>query len=262
MTEESLSPVSEMMAQSLIAAHGTGMSVPRNGDDTPVPFDEAYPGQRAVFAAMWGQNRVAGYKVSLVAQEHRDMFGAGEPTFGRLPAVHIIPGAPDVALCSLRNPLVEPELVFRVVEDIPATATVEQIAASTTVAAGIEVSESRLVRTSPEKRSLPDMVFDNSAAGRIVHATRWTRSDTMDLAAIDVSLAIDGQAVASGSGASVLGNPLNAVAWLVEALGRESRTLRAGDRISSGTFTRPEVAREGTFTAEFSGIGTAQVTFT
>jgi hypothetical protein len=46
-----------------------------------------------------------------------------------------------------------------------------------------------------------------------------------------------GAVLAENTGAATLGNPLNAVVWLVEDLAKAGRKLSAGDLISVGSFT-------------------------
>jgi 2-keto-4-pentenoate hydratase len=58
-----------------------------------------------------------------------------------------------------------------------------------------------------------------------------------DLAAVPVRAVLDGVTVAQGGGGSVLGHPLNALAWLAEALRRRGRSLRSGEIIMTGTCT-------------------------
>ncbi len=47
----------------------------------------------------------------------------------------------------------------------------------------------------------------------------------------------NGATLAENTGAATLGNPLNAVVWLVEDLAKSGRKLAAGDLISVGSFT-------------------------
>jgi 2-keto-4-pentenoate hydratase len=56
-----------------------------------------------------------------------------------------------------------------------------------------------------------------------------------DLSAILVQVRLDGEEAASGSGAAVMGHPLNAAVWLANHLSSKGEGLRAGDWISTGT---------------------------
>ena len=56
-----------------------------------------------------------------------------------------------------------------------------------------------------------------------------------DLAAIPVRASVDGEEVAAGSGANVMGNPLNSLLWLANDLASRGEGLSAGDWVSTGT---------------------------
>jgi 2-keto-4-pentenoate hydratase len=67
---------------------------------------------------------------------------------------------------------------------------------------------------------------------------------------------INGQQVATGTGDAVLGNPLNSVVWLAGKLGAYGRTLKAGEIIMTGSFTRQFPLTAGdTVETTFSGLG-------
>ena len=59
-----------------------------------------------------------------------------------------------------------------------------------------------------------------------------------DLTAIEARVSINGEAVATGTGDAVLGNPLNSIVWLAGKLGAYGRTLKAGEIVMTGSFTR------------------------
>ena len=60
---------------------------------------------------------------------------------------------------------------------------------------------------------------------------------SMDLTAIEVSAAVDGEVVAKGGASAVLGHPLNALVWLAEALQARGTGFKTGEIVSTGTCT-------------------------
>lgn len=62
----------------------------------------------------------------------------------------------------------------------------------------------------------------------------WERQD---LAVMPVRAVLDGATVASGTGAMVLGHPLNALLWLAKALSKRGNHLKSGEIILTGTCT-------------------------
>lgn len=75
-----------------------------------------------------------------------------------------------------------------------------------------------------------------------------------------VCAVIDGIAVASGTGATVLGHPLNALVWLADTLSQRGSRLRQEEMILSGTCTGiTKVAAGQTFAAHFADLPPVQV---
>ncbi len=65
-----------------------------------------------------------------------------------------------------------------------------------------------------------------------------------------------------GSGAAVLGDPLDVMAWLADELPRFGRRLQAGDMVTTGVTTGVFEAVAGdVLEAEFEGVGSVAVSF-
>ena len=77
-----------------------------------------------------------------------------------------------------------------------------------------------------------------------------------------VSVARNGTVVTTGSGAAVLGHPLNVMAWLADELPRFGLQLRRGDVVTTGVATDVfEAAGGDTCVADFGPFGTVSVAF-
>jgi 2-keto-4-pentenoate hydratase len=84
----------------------------------------------------------------------------------------------------------------------------------------------------------------------------------IDLARQAVRLEINGEVKGTGSGAVVLGHPLNALTWLVNALNARGGGLRAGDYVTTGVTTDIYLAERGDrVRADFGSVGFVEVTF-
>jgi 2-oxo-3-hexenedioate decarboxylase len=101
------------------------------------------------------------------------------------------------------------------------------------VAVGIEIIDSRY---QDYRFTMPDVVADNSSAGRFVVGSPVS-PDGIDLRLVGVVFEHRGDVVATASGAATLGHPAAAVAWLVRSLTAEGLGLREGDVILSGGLT-------------------------
>jgi 2-oxo-3-hexenedioate decarboxylase/2-keto-4-pentenoate hydratase len=85
---------------------------------------------------------------------------------------------------------------------------------------------------------------------------------TLDLAATRGVMRIDGREVGTGRGADVLGHPLEALAWLANALARRGRGLPPGCIVTLGSIVETRWVAEGAVVeVEVEGLGGARATF-
>jgi 2-keto-4-pentenoate hydratase len=70
----------------------------------------------------------------------------------------------------------------------------------------------------------------------ILRAERFSMLES--LRDMDITVRADAMTVDRGKGSDVLGQPLEAVVWLVQDLARDGRALKPGDLISLGSFSR------------------------
>jgi 2-keto-4-pentenoate hydratase len=156
------------------------------------------------------------------------------------------------------NPRAEPEIVFVMGRDLSgahATA-IDVLRATSGVAVGIEVIDSRYQNY---RFTMPDVVADNSSAGRFVVGTP-VPVDGIDLRLVGVVLEHRGEVVATASGAATLGHPAAAVAWLVRSLAAEGLGLAEGDVILSGGLTAAVPVSAGdVVVASIDRLGTVEL---
>ena len=71
---------------------------------------------------------------------------------------------------------------------------------------------------------------------------------------------MNGAVVAEGTGAAVLGNPLNSVVWLAAKLQQFGRGIQAGDIIMTGSFVRQfPLAAGDQVRVDYDGVGAVEV---
>ena len=238
---------------------------------TPIPpvrgevkgASEAYSVQRET-VTHWikAGRKIAGRKIGLTSKAVQAQLGVDEPDFGALFADMILPDWSNIAAAAVLQPRVEAEVAFVLAKDIAGDKiTPEQVLAATVyVTPAIEVCGSRIARWDIK---IEDTIADNASAGRVVVGSKKTVRPSLDaLAAIGMSLRLDGKPVAEGRGAACLGNPAIAVAWLAEALTRFCDRLRAGDLVMSGALAKMIPAEPGhRFQADFGEFGAVSVSF-
>jgi 2-keto-4-pentenoate hydratase len=78
-----------------------------------------------------------------------------------------------------------------------------------------------------------------------------------------VKLSIGGTLRQEGSGAVVLGDPLNVVEWFVDTFRAQGLSIARGEFVMTGTMTgihTPEIGQRAV--ADFGNLGTVEVEFT
>jgi 2-oxo-3-hexenedioate decarboxylase len=156
--------------------------------------------------------------------------------------------------------LTEPEIAFLLDEEMGGPTTIAAVLAATrSVFPALEVIDSRYADFSFR---LPDVVADNASAASVVIGSHAVSPEAAgDLRLIGCVLRVDGAVVDTAAGAAVMGHPAAAVAWLVDHLAEEGRSLPAGSIVLSGALTDAVPVRAGvTLTAELDGLGIVEVT--
>lgn len=122
----------------------------------------------------------------------------------------------------------------------------------------IDVLDSRL--TEHEQRPLPMMLADLCYGGAWVHGEPVTDWQDLDLAALKPRLYVSGRAVDASAGVPGGIDPLQALSLLVADLGREGRTLRAGEIVSVGPCTTAYEAQAGdVLRGDFGPLGEVEL---
>ena len=198
------------------------------------------------------KEHVRGYKISLTSPETQGWFGADEPAYGTLTDSNMSDGV--ISLSDMSEPLIETELMFFIEEDIHHPVADKDLPGMISVAAGLEIPDSRFLDWFP-KLSLGTIAADNAVAGKIVAGEERKKLSYEELGNIDLKLFLNDKEIAEGHSSEVLGNPLEAVKWLVRTLHGKSKFLSRGMVISSGTLVLPLPLQRGTYRASYSTLG-------
>ncbi|GIO23365.1 2-keto-4-pentenoate hydratase [Oceanobacillus sp. J11TS1] len=254
-----MSKISEILVH-IETAYRTQQPVPFIRDNYPISEEEAYQVQHAfIERRVHKGDAVAGYKISMTSKETQAIANTNEPAYGTILTSHILQADTEYALFHLFQPLIEPELIFFVNEDITASADTQEIIEKTSIAPGIEIPDARYIDWFPHF-SLIDLLADNTATGRIVVGDPVPTPSFEKLGAVDLDLKYNGIPTHTGSSSAVLGNPVYAVKWLIEKLAEHNRSLQKGMVISSGTFIPPFRAKAGEYITSYRDIGEVKIT--
>ena len=225
-------------------------------------WDDAYAIQDRILARKLARGaRVVGYKAGLTSHAKMKQMGVTDPVFGFLVDEFVVPEGAEIKVSDLIHPKVEPEICFITRTELkgPGCHIGAVLAASDVVLPGIEVIDSRY---RDFKFDLKSVVADNTSAARFVVGGRIAAVRDLDLRTLGVVLEKNGQPVAMGAGAAVLGHPAAAVAMLVNHLGRRGQSLPAGSLVLSGGITEAVAVQAGdNVTLRIQNLGSVSVRF-
>jgi 2-oxo-hept-3-ene-1,7-dioate hydratase/2-keto-4-pentenoate hydratase len=182
--------------------------------------------------------RVKGHKIGLTSKAMRSLVAATEPDYGFLYDDWFVAEGSTVPRGRMNRPLVEQELAFVMGDRLsgPHVNAADVIRATDFVLPALEVVDSRFSRRG--KTMLVDSIADAASCGFVVLGGNPVRLTDVDVRRLSGSLLINGDIMETGSAAAVMGNPINAVAWLANKLDEFDVTMEPGDVILSGSFIK------------------------
>lgn len=204
---------------------------------------------------------IVGKKIGATSKAIQNMFGVNQPDYGHLLEDMMCVEGETISLDQYIQPKAEFEIAFKLKKDLqgPNVSIFDVIEATDYIAPAIEIIDSRI---EDWQIQFEDTVADNGSSAGAIIGGKPTKLDGLDLAKIGMVAYKNGEMIDSAAGAAVLGNPLRAVAWLANSLSKYDVSLKAGEIILSGAFTKAiEIERNDTFTAEFAHIGSVTVSF-
>ena len=199
--------------------------------------------------------RISGHKVGLTNPAVQEQLGMDEPIWGVLYSDRCRTDGDDIGGAGLIEPRLEVEVAVVLGSDLDkgSHTVVDVISATDYVLPAFEIVDSRIAWDITSA----DMIADNAGSGLYVLGTRPVPLTAVDLRRVEMELRINGEPAATGSGAACLGNPLNAVRWLADALCERGTPLQAGETIMTGSLCGMLPLSVGDeLVAEIDGVGT------
>lgn len=179
--------------------------------------------------------RLVGRKIGLTSVAVQRQLGVDQPDFGYLTSDMLVDAGGIVPGNQLLQPRVEGEVAFLLGKDLkgPGIRHEDVVAATDHVVACIEVIDSRI---RDWKIAIQDTVADNASSAFVVLGTQPRKLKDLDLRMAGMVLRINGEIRSTGMGAACLNDPVDAVAWLANTLGKLGDGLKAGDIVLSGAY--------------------------
>jgi 2-keto-4-pentenoate hydratase len=232
------------------------------------PADEAaaYAIQDALHARLtaagWGA--LAGHKIGCTTPVMQQFLGIEHPCAGGVFAPTVQHGCGAFRHADFLHVGVECEIAVRLAEDLPAErAPFDRRAVAAVVGAcmaAIEVVDDRY----EHYRSLdaPTLIADDFFNAGCVLGAPVASWRELDLASLRGRMTINGAEVGTGYGADILGHPLEALAWLANALAARGRQLAAGELVLLGSVVETRwVEAADRVEIEIDGLGAASCAF-
>jgi 2-keto-4-pentenoate hydratase len=206
-----------------------------------------------------------GWKIAATSAAGQRHINVDGPLAGRLLAERVLADGASVPLANCLMRVAEVELAFKLGADLPPRAQpyrVEEVmAAVATLHPAIEIPDSRYHDFCAV--GAPQLIADNACAHLFVLGAPvnlpWRNRD---LAAHEVSAAVEGKSQCAGKGANVLGDPRIALAWIANELSSVGLGLASGQVVTTGTCVVPvNVVPGDRFVASYGDFGRLTVAF-
>ncbi len=206
-------------------------------------------------------NRIVGLKAGLTSFAKMKQMGVETPVFGFVTDYGAVPDGGEIKTQGLIHPKVEPEIVFVMKHALkgPGCHIGAVLAATDFIMPGIEIIDSRY---RDFKFDLKSVIADNTSAARFVVGGRIQKAEAVDMRTLGVVLEKNGEIVALGAGAAVLGHPATAIALLANHLGARGQEIPAGAMILSGGITEAVAVKAGdNITLKIQDLGSVSCRF-
>ena len=225
-------------------------------------FEDAYAIQYAIRAAKLGRGqKFAGLKMGLTSRAKMNQMGVDTPIFGFLMDYMARGDGEEIRVDELIHPKIEPEIAFVTKSDLrgPGCHIGDVLGATDFVVPALEIIDSRY---RDFKFDLKSVIADNTSSSRFVAGGRAENLGKLDLRTLGVILEKNGEVVATGAGAAVLGHPASSVAMLANMLAARGELIPAGSYVMTGALTEAVAVGKGdSVTARFQGLGSVSVRF-
>lgn len=228
----------------------------------PASRREGYAVQQAV-EQINGQT-VAGWKIAATSVDGQRHINVDGPLAGRIYQDRMLPVGAKVSLKDNLMHVAEIEFAFRFARDLPPRAaeyTVDDVlAAVASVHPSIEVPDSRY--DDFVKVGTAQLIADNACACLFILGP--TASDWKDFDYLNqpIAVTLNGEAIDSGYGRNVLGDPRVALTWIVNELSSLGMTMKAGQFVTTGTCRVPVKVQPGDVVhADFGKLGQVGCSF-
>ncbi|KAL0935940.1 2-oxopent-4-enoate hydratase [Colletotrichum truncatum] len=203
-------------------------------------------------------DRLVGYKLGNIAKVMQDAFGLDQPDYGFLLGSTFVYEGTTLSLKDYIKPYVELEPAFVLKGPLkgPNVTVADVINAIDYAIPAIEIIDSRVKNWAID---LPDTLADNGSTAAVILGGTPRRLTELNLSNTRGVLRFNDQEVMTGNTRNILGNPISAVAWLVNKLSKYDVEFSAGQVILPGSCLQAvPMQQTGHWSCTFEGFGTIE----
>lgn len=231
-------------------------------------MDEAY-----LVQAAWLELRLArgetmtGHKIGLTSRAMQSTMNITTPDSGFLTNVMMFEPNTELVAADFCDPKLEVELAFVLKHDLAELdLSIDDVLDATDyVTPAVELIAARSNRRDPETgrtRTVIDTISDNAADAGIVCGGERVAPRDVDLRWVSALAYRNDVIEETGVAAGVLGHPALGIVWLAKRYAEQGLSLKQGQTILAGSFTRPVDIRAGdSFTFDYGQLGNFQLRF-
>jgi 2-oxo-3-hexenedioate decarboxylase len=201
-------------------------------------------------------HKIVGLKMGLTSWAKMKQMQVEHPCYGFLVDYFTVADGGEIKHDELIHPKIEAEIAFVTKAPLkgPGCNIADVLRATDFVVPAVEVIDSRY---KDFKFDLKSVIADNSSSTRFITGGQMARVEDVDLKNFGVVMEINGEIVATGAGAAVLGHPAASVAMLANMFAERGEEIPAGTFIMTGGITAAVSCNKGdNFSVRYQGLGT------
>lgn len=201
-------------------------------------------------------HKIVGLKMGLTSWAKMKQMQVEHPCYGFLVDYFSVADGGEIKHDELIHPKIEAEIAFVTKAPLkgPGCSIADVLRATDFVLPAVEVIDSRY---KDFKFDLKSVIADNSSSTRFITGGQMARVEDVDLKNFGVVMEINGEIVATGAGAAVLGHPAASVAMLANMFAERGEEIPAGTFIMTGGITAAVSCNKGdNFSVRYQGLGT------
>ena len=233
----------------------------------PQNINEAYKIQNElkILYLSLSENFCIGKKVGCTNKLAQSQVNVHEPFYGNLFFRFSDFSGCQLKLKNFYRPFVEPEISFRIKEDININNApfeiLDSIKLFDCIVPSIEIVDFRFDENIKEV-GINYLISTNGASEFWISSRKHFEINSINLEDHKIKLYLNNNLIEEGNTNNVLNNPINSALWIINKLAENGETMLKGQYISTGTCTKAmPIISKGVIKADFGTLGTIELNY-